>query len=336
MRYAARATAWQDLSEQHLRRRSVAPDRNKNKKQEALYARWWAVHFRGKRLNAVTASELEAAMYTLKEKGLSPQTVLHYMKFMRHVLNIAVRDDKIDKNPMSKLTLPKVTAGRVRFLGPQEEDAVYEAIGPTYAPWVRLAILTGMRQDEQFSLKWSDVDLEHGIITLSETKTGGVQYVRLSSDAKDILRAMTTWERSVWVFPSENPRTHMDARNFYGRHWMPAVREAGIEWATWHDLRHTYASRLAMSGQTEGTIASLLRHSTTALVKRYAHLSNSHLQAAVEELAGFGRDTAQTKSQATPAISIPTVTQTRYGSGNITFHDGGRWYDGERGTLPAR
>ncbi|HIN33714.1 MAG TPA: hypothetical protein EYM83_07225, partial [Nitrospirales bacterium] len=103
---------------------------------------------------------------------------------------------------------------------------------------------------------------------------------------------------------------HMDARNFYGRIWMPAVKKAGIEWATWHDLRHTYASRLAMSGQTEGTIASLLRHSNTALVKRYAHLSDSHLQVAVEIVSGFGKETEQMKPQAQPAISIPTVTET--------------------------
>jgi integrase len=48
--------------------------------------------------------------------------------------------------------------------------------------------------------------------------------------------------------------------------WLPALAKAGIEWTTWHDLRHTFASRLAMNGQNEGTIAALLRHSTTALV----------------------------------------------------------------------
>lgn len=65
------------------------------------------------------------------------------------------------------------------------------------------------------------------------------------------------------------------------------MSEVGIEWATWHDLRHTFASRLAMNGQNDGTFAALLRHSTTALVKRYAHLSLSHLKEVVEGVAGF-------------------------------------------------
>ena len=71
--------------------------------------------------------------------------------------------------------------------------------------------------------------------------------------------------------------------------YRDAVKRSGIAWATWHDLRHTYASRLAMSGATEGTIASLLRYSTTALVSRYAHLASSHLKQAVESVAAFGK-----------------------------------------------
>ena len=57
----------------------------------------------------------------------------------------------------------------------------------------------------------------------------------------------------------------------------------------WHSLRHMFASRLAMSGQTEVTIATLLRHSTNALVRRCAHLSPSHLRAAVETVVVDGK-----------------------------------------------
>jgi hypothetical protein len=87
------------------------------------------------------------------------------------------------------------------------------------------------------------------------------------------------------------------------------------QWTTWCDLRHTFASRLAMTGHNEGTIAALLRHSTTALVKRYAHLSPSHLKAAVEGVAGFGKDPAAVRASRVPAeqsepVSNGTVTET--------------------------
>ncbi len=97
--------------------------------------------------------------------------------------------------------------------------------------------------------------------------------------------------------------------------WVPAVTATGMEWATWHDLRHTFASRLAMMGHNEGTIAALLRHSTTALVKRYAHLSPSHLEAAVENVAGFGKASAEKQQpmdqeQKRKPVSVETLTET--------------------------
>jgi hypothetical protein len=83
--------------------------------------------------------------------------------------------------------------------------------------------------------------------------------------------------------------------------WKPSYGDG----VGWHTLRHTFASRLAMSGQTEGTIATLMRHSTTALVRRYAHLSPSYLHAAVETVAAYGKPTMKGDS-----ISDATVIKT--------------------------
>jgi integrase len=84
-----------------------------------------------------------------------------------------------------------------------------------------LAILTGLRQDEQFSLRWTDVDLERGFLVLPDTKAGEVQYVALNDEARAILKGFEGWQRSVWVFPSQNPATHLNARNFYRRCFLP-------------------------------------------------------------------------------------------------------------------
>lgn len=307
---------------------TITAKKAKTQVDERYFAEWWKDYFKGRRLNAVTVIALEEARQSLlatvvveaEEKGetdrlMTPQRVNRYMEWLRHVLNVAVRDGKLAANPVLKLKMYKEPKGKTRFLSVEEEKLLLEKLGPTHGPWARLAILTGLRQNEQFRLQWKDVDLERGILTLPTTKAGGVQYAHLNEEAKMILRGFDSWQRSKWVFPSENPATPLDARNFYSRVWMPAVTGVGIEWATWHDLRHTFASRLAMTGHNEGTIAALLRHSTTALVKRYAHLSPSHLKAAVEGVAGFGKVPAGSRESRVPVgesdpVSNGTVTET--------------------------
>ena len=159
------------------------------------------------------------------------------------------------------------------------------------------------------------MDLERGLLTLSDTKSGHVQYAHLNEEAKAVLRGFDSWHRSAWVFPSENPATRLDQRNFYTRVFVPAVRALKLDGVTWHTLRHTFASRLAMSGQGDGTIAALLRHSTTGLVRRYAHLSPTHLKAAIETVANFGKlftnrpEPSQQENKTDP-ISNGTVTKT--------------------------
>jgi integrase len=293
----------------------------RSKRDEERFKKTWAAIFPGARLNALTPTALESARAQLAE-GRTPQTVNRYMGFLRRVLNKAVRDGKLASNPVSRIKMFREPAGKTRFLSTEEEKTLCDALGAEVAPLVRLAILTGMRQMEQFSLRWEHVDLSRGLIALPATKAGGVQYVRLNQEAQAILQTLDeraakaqavaeaqaianqaagAERRSPWVFPSDNPRTHADPRNFYRRVYLPAVKELGLDGVSWHTLRHTFASRLAMSGATEGTIAALLRHSGTSLVRRYAHLSPSHLQQEVEKVAAFGRVGCRVSDQAPPS-----------------------------------
>jgi hypothetical protein len=134
-------------------------------------------------------------------------------------------------------------------------------------------------------------------------------------EAKEILRGLIPGNTSVWVFPSDKPEMHLDHHNFYGRVYITALKDAKLEGVTWHTLRHTFASRLAMNGQGPSTIAALLRHSGTELVARYAHLSPTHLHGALEGVSGFGKvkpetTAARSESKQERQFSIPTVTGT--------------------------
>jgi integrase len=93
----------------------------------------------------------------------------------RHLLNAVAREGKLANNPVLKLTVYKEPKGKTRFLSMEDERRLLEKQGSIHGPWARLAILTGLRQSEQFRLHWKEVDLERGMLTLLVTKAGGVQ-----------------------------------------------------------------------------------------------------------------------------------------------------------------
>lgn len=282
---------------------------------EKYYGQWWTDRLTGKALHAVTPALLDQAIADLGTAKKTPQTILHYMKFLRHVFRWAIGRGVIEKSPFASVKLPTVRAGKTRFLSIEEEAQLCRAVGQPYDRWIRLAILTGMRKSEQFGLRWADIDLERGLITLPHTKSGTIQYVHLTAEATAILRSLIAGNTSVWVFPSENPNTHLDHRNFYARVYQPALLTAKLPGVTWHTLRHTFASRLAMNGEAPSTIAALLRHSGTDLVARYAHLSPTHLQGALEGVSGYGKVMRKKtqivmESRREGENSTPTVTGT--------------------------
>jgi Phage integrase family len=86
------------------------------------------------------------------------------------------------------------------------------------------------------------------------------------------------------VFPSTAASTPPDAQNFLNRAFLPALRRAGIADFHWHDLRHTFASRLVMKGADLRTVQELLGHKMLAMTLRYAHLSPAHQLDAVQRL----------------------------------------------------
>lgn len=308
----------------------------RDQRSERGFQAWWTEFFKDQRLNAITPEALEQARKQLLTKGsdvnadpprpCTPQRVNRYLAWLRHALNVAIRDGKLSSNPVRKLTMYREPSGCTRYLTLEEEAALCSAIGPTYAPWIRLAILTGLRRSEQFGLRWTDVDLTQGILTLRRTKAGSVQHLPLNEEAKRLLaglhavaeaRAIATPAlRSPWIFPSENPAKPIDAANFYRRHYLKAVKDTKFEGVTWHTLRHTFASRLAMSGATEYDIASCLRHAGTNLVRRYAHLSPTHLRSVVERVSNYGRPASLDRGKE-EAIPIGTVTGTGNGAAEI-------------------
>ena len=170
----------------------------------------------------------------------------------------------------------KETAGRIRYLTEGEEKRLSECLAPHHAKLVSFALNTGLRQKEQFELRWEHTDTERRVLTIPRSKSGGIRHVPLNNEALAVVWSLPSWMTSPWVFPSQNPATPLDCHHVYGRIYMPAVKKAGLQDVNWHTLRHTFASRLVMAGVDIRTIQELMGHKSIVMTTRYSHLSDVH------------------------------------------------------------
>jgi site-specific recombinase XerD len=107
----------------------------------------------------------------------------------------------------------------------------------------------------------------------------------LNARAVELLRAQLARHTTPWVYPNVGQYGPIDQSYFTRYIWIPARKEAGVGNARWNDWRHTFASDLTMAGHSDRTVATLLGHTSTQMVARYAHLADAHLRQAVESLA---------------------------------------------------
>ena len=245
--------------------------------------------FKGREAASITPEQIDKK---LSEHCKTPANFNRYRVAMSHTYKLAMQNGKASKNPASLVSLKKENNVRVRFLEVEEEMVLRNAmrkICPEREAEFDLALYTGMRWSEQYGLRWAQVNFQRNAITLLETKSGPRQQVKVNAAARralEELRAMAPG--SEFVCPSQDEWTH--------RQWWDAVRnESKISNFHWHDLRHTFASRLVMSGVDIYTVNKLMRHETLQVTKRYAHLADTHLQQAVERFGGCNKKCYRTR-----------------------------------------
>jgi integrase len=217
---------------------------------------------------------------------------LRELNVLKHLLNLAVDWELIPVNPCTGVKPPRVPAGRVRYLQPTELRAVLEVCPAWLRPIAGLLAFTGMRRSELLGLRWLDVDRQGGRVLLPQTKNGSGRVVWLNALACDAIDSVSRNDaRSTdRVFA---PNDQISPENV-SLAFLRACRKVGIEDFRLHDLRHTAASWLRMSGADIHCVAQLLGHKDLRMAARYSHLSPAHLQAAVKGLdTAFGPELAK-------------------------------------------
>jgi integrase len=192
----------------------------------------------------------------------------------------------IEDSPFRKINTLRESRGRVRCLDEEERKRLLEACMERsrllYVVLV-VALSSGARKNEIMTLKWSQVDLTHGLFTLHETKNSEWRSVPLQGRALELVRELAKVRRldTDLLFPShKDPNKPLSINTI----WKRAVKDAGLVDFRFHDTRHCAASYLLMSGATLAELSELLGHKSLQMVKRYSHMTTPHAAKIVEKM----------------------------------------------------
>lgn len=261
-----------------------------------------------RKLHTVTTEDVRKAWKGLPSKS-KKATKNRYLGSWRRLFNLAIKEEWITENPANRVEMIRMTEEeriRTRVLLEKEEVKLMEACDdPTLKSRSRylkgliiVALNTGMRLSECFNMRWDAVNLENDIIKLPKTKSGKVQSVPMNATVANMLARLRGKNGEEWVFPSVKMkgRPPTQIRKAFGK----ACELAGIKGLRFHDLRHTFGTRLLQRGVDIITVKELMRHSSVKMTERYVHTLPEHKHLAVKKLAEGVNRLSTRESELTP------------------------------------
>lgn len=257
--------------------------------------------FSGKYLHHITPQMIENYKTKRKGDGVEESTINRELTCMKTLYNKAILWEKTTNNPVTKIKLFKEDNSRVHWLEKKEEELLISSCSNTLRPIVLVALNSGMRQGNILNLKWIDLDLARGFLTIRAPKNKETKHLPMNTILVETLEQLKASRKidSQYVFCDNKGRKLSKNCYLFRREYKDAVRLCGVQLRhpdfNFHSLRHSFCSKLAMKGVDIHTISKLAGHKTLAMTMRYAHLSPNFMRSAVE-LATTGNQ-SQIQSQ---------------------------------------
>ena len=223
---------------------------------------------------------------TPMKRIIKPATVVTEFVTLSAIFREAKKRGHCTENPCRGVSLPRVNNKLIRCLSDDQEKKLLAACTKGLADVVLTALLSGLRRGELFDLRRGDIDLENGILTVVHGKGEKMRHIPIVPELKEVLERQPVHVKdgkpSPYVF--NNPHTctgWVDIK----KAWARALRVAAIRDFRFHDLRHTFASRLVQRGVPIKAVQELLGHADMKMTMRYAHLAPHNLRDAVAVLS---------------------------------------------------
>ncbi|MCZ6768286.1 MAG: tyrosine-type recombinase/integrase, partial [Acidobacteria bacterium] len=243
----------------------------------------WKAYFGNVSTRDLTQQRMEKFLKHLMEvRGLGPSGRNRHLTMLKALFNRGVQWGLVNHNPCTSIGRLREPGPRTRFLYQEEVHKLVSGASDSFRPILITALHTGMRKGEIINLKWADVDFKNSIITVQISKSGKKRMLPMDDTLCETLRVLPTRFQKGYLFPS--PVNEGQPCYDFKRQFSNAVKKAGIDNFRFHDLRHTFASHLVMSGVDMMTVKELLGHATLTMTMRYSHLAPDHRMRAIKTL----------------------------------------------------
>lgn len=240
--------------------------------------------------NAIDSADLERFRSAMKKAG-KPGAFNKQLGLLSRVYNWAIRLKLYPGQNPTKGVRKNREKKVERFLSPEERGRlaavlkeaeiarkrgkVKGSVDPGAIAAIRLLCMTGMRRGEVLDLRWSDVDLQRRIIRLEESKTGQ-KAIPITPQAAAYIGTLPRLFDRVCPGEAGGRVTNLN------RIWGELRTKADLEDVRLHDLRHSFASDMVMSGAPLAAVGKALGHKTPAMTARYAHLADEYMAGLME------------------------------------------------------
>ena len=209
------------------------------------------------KLRAITKSTVRAYRNErLRQKAISETTLSHDIAVVRHLLFWALDEGFIAANPLTRLRLARARKRKRPILSWEEEQRLISFAAPHLKPIILAAIDTGMRRGELLRQDWQDVDLPRGLLSVTHSKTeeGEQREIPLTDRLRCLLEVNAQRSGLIFTF-KDNPINRIKTG------WRGALRRSQIRPLRFHDLRHTFNTRLLELGIVADVRKALMGHS---------------------------------------------------------------------------
>jgi len=248
-------------------------------------------------LRLISRDAVQAFISSKLRSGLSWRTVKHFRTVFGAVMNAAEIAELIPSNPVRKTRLPRRGPTKQKAaIAPEKIRELLDALLEPSASLARLLVFTGMRIGELLALRWQDVDLENGVLRVTQTVYDGHfdepktqrsrRSIPLGPNSIAILsaRKQAGVNPDALVFATRNA-TPFDRHNLAYKQLKPACKKVGLVGVSWHWLRHANATLLDAVGTPLGTVQALLGHSSAEITREiYLHSIPADARLAVNKV----------------------------------------------------